>query len=145
MNPVFAIGLMSGTSLDGVDLVYVQFDSEMYQQFSIISAKTYAYSDVWKDQLQQAIHFSSAKLEHLNLEYGGYLANLIRQFKDEFEIKHVDFIASHGHTVLHQPNQGVTLQVGDGDVIAKQTGIKTVCDFRSQDVALGDKERLWFR
>ncbi|MGJ8745669.1 anhydro-N-acetylmuramic acid kinase [Polaribacter sp.] len=137
INNVFAIGVMSGTSLDGIDLVYVQFDKEKVSNFSILYADTVSYSENWSTRLQNAIHFSSDDLKKLNLEYGAFLGDVINDFINKNEIKNIDFIASHGHTVLHQPEKGVTLQVGDGQTIATSTQQKVVCDFRTQDVKLG--------
>ena len=134
---VFAIGFMSGTSLDGMDLVYVKFRKDNYQYFEILHAETVRYSSKWRVTLQRSIHFSSHDLDLLNTEYGIYLGGVINQFIDKHEIQNIDFIASHGHTVLHQPEKGITLQIGDGQAIARITKQKVVCDFRTQDVRLG--------
>ncbi|WP_341221467.1 anhydro-N-acetylmuramic acid kinase [Polaribacter atrinae] len=136
-SDVFIIGLMSGTSLDGIDLVYVRFDKESYQDFSILHSKTVSYSEEWKTTLQDAIHSSSDDLRVLDINYGKLLGEEICAFIDEFQIENIDFIASHGHTVLHQPENGITLQVGDGQTIADATCQKVICDFRTQDVNLG--------
>jgi len=136
-SDVFIIGLMSGTSLDGIDLVYVKFDKENYQNFKIIHSKTVSYSKKWRLNLQNSIHFSSNDLEVLDVEYGNHLGGVINDFVDEFQIQNIDFIASHGHTVLHQPEKGITLQIGDGQTIANMIGQKVICDFRTQDVKLG--------
>jgi len=136
-NKIFSIGLMSGTSLDGIDLVYVQFDKDNYQNFQIIAAKTFAYSKKWRKTLQKAIGFSSEKLKKIDKDYGMLLSEVIQAFIETYDIKKVDFIASHGHTVLHQPEKGITLQIGCGKEIAKKTKLKVVYDFRRQDVELG--------
>lgn len=136
-NEIFAIGLMSGTSLDGVDLVYVKFLKNEYQYFDIIHATTIAYSKEWKQLLQNGFHFSDKKLKDLDVIYGAYLGGLINDFLYNYKIKTIDFIASHGHTILHQPENGITLQIGSGKEIAKKTKHKVVCDFRTQDVTLG--------
>lgn len=136
-NKVFAIGLMSGTSLDGVDLVYVSFEKNETYNFEIISAKTYSYSDVWKTKLKNAYHDSEIDIDKLSLEYGYFLGGLINDFKSEFSIENVDFIASHGHTIFHKPYEGLTIQIGNGQAIANFTNNKVICDFRTQDVALG--------
>ena len=134
---VFIIGLMSGTSLDGIDLVYVKFLKNDYQYFDILHSETVSYSKEWKSTLQNAINFSSDDLALLNTEYGAFLGGVINDFIAENQIQNIDFIASHGHTVLHQPDKGVTLQVGDGQLIANVTKQKVICDFRTQDVKLG--------
>lgn len=137
-HTVRVVGLMSGTSLDGVDLVLVEFNSKNYE-YTIETCKTYPYSSVlWFDKLKESIHLSEAALKVLDKEYGDYLGKLINSFLKETEnINTVDFISSHGHTVFHKPDEGYTLQIGNGQNIADKTKLKVVCDFRSQDVALG--------
>ena len=136
-NFCFAIGLMSGTSLDGIDFVYVKFDKNNYTDFKILESKTISYSSDWKERLQKAISFSDEELGSLDIDYGKLLGEKTNAFIDEFNIDKIDFIASHGHTILHQPDKGITLQVGDGQIIANITKQKVVCDFRTQDVKLG--------
>ncbi|MEE9409143.1 MAG: anhydro-N-acetylmuramic acid kinase [Polaribacter sp.] len=136
-NEVFAIGVMSGTSLDGLDLVYVKFDKKKLSDFDILASETVSYSDEWKNKLQNAISFSDKELKKLDFDYGRLLGGIINNFINTFNIDNINFIASHGHTVLHQPEKGITLQVGDGQIIADITKQKIVCDFRTQDVKLG--------
>lgn len=136
-NIIFSIGLMSGTSLDGIDLVYVKFDKTNYQNFQIIEAETVAYSKDWKSTLQKAINYSDEKLKTLDVNYGYLLADEILKFIKKYKLNKIDFIASHGHTVLHQPEKGITLQIGCGKTIANKTKLKVVYDFRLQDVQLG--------
>ena len=134
---IFAIGLMSGTSLDGIDLVYVKFLKNDASFFEILHAETVAYSIEWRRLLQNAIHFSSAALLDVDKTYGKYLGSVINNFSANYKIEIIDFIASHGHTILHQPQKGITLQIGCGEEITKITKQKIVCDFRTQDVKLG--------
>ena len=134
---IFAIGIMSGTSLDGIDLVYVKFLENNFHYFEIVHAETVAYSKKWKSTLQKAMHFSSEDLALLNTQYGLFVGELACDFIKRNQLQKIDFIASHGHTILHQPDKGVTLQVGDGQVIANVTKQQVVCDFRSQDVLHG--------
>ena len=136
-NYTYVIGLMSGTSLDGLDIVYVKFNTQHYASFSIIHATTVSYSEEWRNGLAAAMHYSKDKLNQLNIDYGNYLATQVANFIDEFSIDHVDFIASHGHTVFHQPEKGITLQIGDGTTIANTISLPVICDFRTQDVTLG--------
>ncbi|MCF6279333.1 MAG: anhydro-N-acetylmuramic acid kinase [Flavobacteriaceae bacterium] len=133
----FAIGLMSGTSLDGVDLVYVSFEKKENYSFKIIHSKTYFYTDDWKQKLQQAFNQSEEKVSKIDIEYGKYLGTLINIFTVDYQIDTIEFIASHGHTIFHNPNEGITLQIGNGKIISKITNHKVVCDFRTQDVKLG--------
>ena len=134
---IFAIGVMSGTSLDGIDLVYVKFLKNEYSFFEIIHAETVSYTAEWKLLLQQAIHFSSDALLDLDVVYGKHLGSVLVDFISNYKITEIDFIASHGHTVLHRPEEGITLQIGSGVEIAKITQQKVVHDFRTQDVKLG--------
>jgi anhydro-N-acetylmuramic acid kinase len=136
-NFIYSIGLMSGTSLDGLDLVYVQFDKNAYKNFKIIAAKTYSYSKEWVERLKNGMYLSEDELKKLHVDFGMLLGDLVNKFSVEEKISHVDFIASHGHTIFHEPAKGITLQVGDGQCIANKTRYKVICDFRSQDVQLG--------
>ncbi len=133
----FAIGLMSGTSLDGVDLAYVSFEKIEKYSFEIIHTKTYSYTDEWKQKLQEAFNQSEEKINQLDVEYGNYLGRLINSFIADYQINKMNFVASHGHTIFHKPDEGITLQIGNGRVISNITNQKVVCDFRTQDVKLG--------
>ena len=101
----YAIGLMSGTSLDGLDLVYVKFAHENRYRFEILSHTTVKYSDHWKGQLQCGIQLEQDALYELDLNYGAYLGTMVCEFIQNNCIERVDFIASHGHTIFHQPER----------------------------------------
>lgn len=131
------IGVMSGTSLDGIDLVYVDFFKNHTWEFKIHTAQTIAYSHSWQKRLSQSMNLPKDALEQLNLEYTGYLAEVILEFIADHGISQVDFVASHGHTVFHQPESGYTLQIGNLPLIAKLLNLKVICDFRVDDVAFG--------
>lgn len=133
----YVIGLMSGTSLDGLDIVYVKFQKSDYANFEILLAETISYSDIWKERLQSAINLDKNGTSVLHNEYGVFLGIKTKEFISKNTIQKVDFIASHGHTVFHQPEKGITLQVGDGEEILKATNCTVVADFRTQDVQLG--------
>jgi anhydro-N-acetylmuramic acid kinase len=137
MKKYKAIGLMSGTSLDGVDIAYCEFrnDADAWK-YKIISAETHPYNDLWKKNLSDALNADAIQLISLHKEYGSFLGKLVRNFISENKC-HVDFISSHGHTVFHQPEKHLTFQVGDGSEIAAACGLPVVFDFRSGDVALG--------
>jgi anhydro-N-acetylmuramic acid kinase len=136
-NFIFSIGLMSGTSLDGLDVVYVKFGKNTYHDFEIIACETYAYSEEWTRKLRNGIRFSKEELSLLNEEYGLLLGRYVNRFIQDNAISRIDFIASHGHTIFHKPHEGITLQIGDGQILANETQSKVVCDFRTQDVLLG--------
>ncbi|GAB5401323.1 MAG: anhydro-N-acetylmuramic acid kinase [Aureisphaera sp.] len=133
------IGVMSGTSLDGIDLAECNFEisGTGVWSFEIGKATTIAYSEIWKDKLKEAIHFSKGRLHSLNKEYTQFLGRLIGDFISENQLQNIDAVCSHGHTVLHRPDRGITLQVGNLKSITEQLDTKVVCDFRVQDVALG--------
>lgn len=133
----YVIGLMSGTSLDGLDLVYVEFDNSDYKNFEILASDTVSYSKQWKYDLQNAISYNQEKIQELNIAYGKLLGDIVNAFIQRFSISKIDFIASHGHTVFHQPENGLTLQIGDGQILANTTNQQVICDFRTQDVQLG--------
>ncbi|GFD83393.1 anhydro-N-acetylmuramic acid kinase [Tenacibaculum sp. KUL118] len=136
-NYIYCIGLMSGTSLDGIDLAYIKMHENLYEDFRIIQAETVSYSNEWKKKLQEAINYDEKDLQILDVDYGEFLGSILNNFIREHRISKLNFIASHGHTVLHQPENGITLQIGNGQVIANVTQQKVVCDFRTQDVTLG--------
>jgi anhydro-N-acetylmuramic acid kinase len=136
-NYIYSIGLMSGTSLDGLDILYVKFHKNNYCDFEIIHSNTIKYSEFWETRLKNSIHLELELLSVLDYDYGLYLGNKTQDFISKNKITSLDFIASHGHTVLHQPDNGITFQVGDGQQIYNITNCTTVSDFRTQDVELG--------
>ena len=133
----YIVGVMSGTSLDGVDLAYIKFENNQKLSFEIIHKTAISYSDNWKTKLTHAFTEPKENIDELNITYGVYLGELIRDFIEINQIDKIDLVASHGHTIFHKPEEGFTLQIGDGASIAKTCNQKVICDFRSQDVALG--------
>jgi len=131
------IGTMSGTSMDGLDLAYVEFTEEGgIWTFDLKNWTTIGYSDEWFVDLRNAQRIVKHELEILHVDYGTYLGNACLKFIEEHNLS-PDFIASHGHTVFHQPEIKFTYQLGDGQALANACGFKTVNDFRSLDVMLG--------
>lgn len=128
---------MSGTSLDGVDLAYIKINDYHHKDFEILQAETIAYSQEWKTTLQQAVSYKNEDLKKLDEAYGTLLGEILNSFIDKHTINKLDFIASHGHTILHQPEKGITLQIGNGQILANATQHTVICDFRTQDVKLG--------
>ena len=114
------IGLMSGTSLDGVDLVYVKFSLNQGYTFEVLRKKSIVYSELWKNKLQEAFGYTGEKLTKIDSDYGSFLGELVMDFITENEIEKLDFIASHGHTIFHRPEQGFTLQIGIFHITCKQ-------------------------
>ncbi|MBE9509762.1 MAG: anhydro-N-acetylmuramic acid kinase [Bacteroidetes bacterium] len=137
MKKTTGLGLMSGTSLDGLDMVLCSFLQEKSRwMYEIISTKTVSYPDLFSRQLAEAHKYSGLMLAKLDREYGRWLGKKATQFIKEHDIL-PSFIASHGHTVFHQPENRITLQIGSGAEILSATGITTITDFRSVDMALG--------
>ncbi|MHB1197214.1 MAG: anhydro-N-acetylmuramic acid kinase [Lutibacter sp.] len=133
----YMIGVMSGTSLDGIDIVYVKINASEKYSFEILKTETVSYNNEWKSKLKEGFHLSGEKLMELDANYGIHLGKTLLNFIKKNRIEKLDFIASHGHTIFHNPEKNYTLQVGNGPQISAITGVKTICDFRVQDVALG--------
>ncbi|MCH2233771.1 MAG: anhydro-N-acetylmuramic acid kinase [Crocinitomicaceae bacterium] len=137
LNTYKVLGLMSGTSEDGVDLCFANFRIENGKWFyEILEADTLSYS---QDELS-IIHWAYAgkgtNIQKFDLDYGKVLHSKISQFIEKHTIA-PDFICSHGHTIFHQPENGITVQIGNGQFLANELGIPVMADFRSFDVSLG--------
>lgn len=128
---------MSGTSLDGIDLVYVRLSYNGSWQFQVVHKQTVSYTDDWTLKLQQAIQLDDLQLDVLNKAYTSYLAGVINSFIQEHTIVHITAVCTHGHTVYHEPAMGRTLQIGNLPVLAQLLQLRVVCDFRKEDVAMG--------
>lgn len=132
------IGVMSGTSLDGIDLAHICFTvSDKKWNYEILECETVPYSQKWVDRLKSAVDFTKEELFQLNTDYTVFLGNVIKSFIENYQIKNIEAVCSHGHTILHQPQNGFTLQIGNLPEIAKIINQTVVCDFRIQDVKLG--------
>lgn len=132
------IGVMSGTSLDGIDLAHIKFaiiDGKW--TFEILECETVPYSQSWISKLKNAVDFSDSELVQLNSDYTILLSSIISDFISTNKLENLDAVCSHGHTILHQPHNGFTLQIGNLPEMAKNINQTVVCDFRVQDVKLG--------
>jgi anhydro-N-acetylmuramic acid kinase len=135
--PINIIGIMSGTSLDGVDLALCQFDEKNGEvSYNILHTKSVSYSDYWLKTLQKLTEASAREYVATDNAYGKYLGELVRFFSDEVGIQ-ADFIGSHGHTIFHEPDKGYTAQIGNPNAIYAQCEIPVIADFRSLDVQYG--------
>ncbi|SIQ78789.1 anhydro-N-acetylmuramic acid kinase [Chryseobacterium sp. RU37D] len=132
-----AIGLMSGTSLDGLDICFAKFEKQNIWNFKILKTETIPYSEEWENRLRNSIHLSPENLLELHSDYGFYLGKTVKNFIEKYQLSNIDLIASHGHTVFHQPHRKFTLQIGDGRAIKLETNLPVIYDFRSQDVIMG--------
>ncbi|KJD31555.1 anhydro-N-acetylmuramic acid kinase [Tamlana nanhaiensis] len=136
-NVFHVVGVMSGTSLDGIDLVYVKFENKHQLQFEILNAETVSYPKKWYDILKGLIEKDIDTLKTVDEDYTTFLAEIINQFIAKHYLKDIDAVCSHGHTALHQPEQNLTYQIGNLPKLATLINQKVVCDFRVQDVAFG--------
>jgi len=141
MSSYRIIGLMSGTSLDGVDIVYARLtkNASANWSFTIEHAHTFEFPETLTDQLHGTSAMTGSQLFHLDHDLGIFFAKCINDFISENAISksEIDAIATHGQTVFHQPAKGFTTQIGNPAVIAVETGIPTIGDFRTKDVLYG--------
>ena len=129
---------MSGTSLDGVDIAYCIIKKREGQWVYVIeAAQTIKYSKTWLKKLEAAKDCTGKELLMLDVEYGKYLGVLVQAFIMKNKIRSVDFVASHGHTIFHQPEKQFTFQVGNGQALHAASMLPVVYDFRSMDVSQG--------
>jgi anhydro-N-acetylmuramic acid kinase len=133
------IGLMSGSSLDGLDIAYVHLHETAGKwNYEIIKADCYEYSPEWASRLANATNLNARDYLLLHTAYGRYTGELVNRFIADNGLQYqVQLVASHGHTSFHLPAQKMTGQLGDGAAIAAVTGINTVTDLRAMDIALG--------
>ena len=131
------IGVMSGTSLDGVDIVYVKFTLNESWRFKIINSKTYKYADSTVDMLSDISKKNLEEIKEIDVVYSNKLAKIINEFIEEFSINKIDFVSSHGHTAIHDPSNLITYQIGNLSTLSTEINQKVICDFRVQDVKLG--------
>ncbi|WP_282044163.1 anhydro-N-acetylmuramic acid kinase [Winogradskyella flava] len=147
------VAVMSGTSLDGIDLIYASYLYDNQLNFKIHLSETVKYPENWKLTLSQLTNNSIEELSGIDNAYSEYLASVVLNFINENKLKDIDFVASHGHTALHQPENDLTLQIGNQQIFADMLKLKVICDFRVQDVASGGQgaplvpigDRLLFR
>lgn len=132
------IGVMSGTSLDGIDLAEMELTySNNRWSFQLQHCETVSYSQEWREKLRNGINLPEQELYQLDVDYTQKLSEEILSFIQRNKIQNLDAVCSHGHTILHQPDEGITYQIGNRPEIAKIIGQTVVCDFRVQDVQLG--------
>ncbi len=134
---ITAIGIMSGTSLDGLDMCLAEFHYDGKWYYRIIRAACVEYDEFWKRKLGTAYQLTAEQLQHLHEEFGQFIGENVNSFLRSNHLEKPELICSHGHTVFHQPEKGITVQIGDGQTIANETGITCINDFRSLDVSLG--------
>jgi anhydro-N-acetylmuramic acid kinase len=141
MKEYMVLGLMSGTSLDGLDLAFMRFTKDNSWHYTLLQCETVPYSPLWKRRLQhqQVQHLSAIELQPLDAEYASLLAEEVNAFlrRNGLDKADIDFVSSHGHTLFHQPPLGYTTQIGNGAILSAQCDLDSWSDFRTADVALG--------
>ncbi|PQB04999.1 anhydro-N-acetylmuramic acid kinase [Aureitalea marina] len=132
------VGVMSGTSLDGVDCAYIQLSlsPDGNWDYNFLKTTTFEYDHQWQDRLRDCSLLEVGEVKQLEDDFTQHLIDILREFIGQLNGR-PDAICSHGHTVWHRPELGYTRQIGDGQVLATALQLPVVCDFRTQDVALG--------
>ena len=139
----YIIGVMSGSSLDGLDMAYCKFNYEIIakqlhiHQWEIKVAETVILPNELKYQLTNATKLDPIKMQILDILVGQYIADSLTSFINKHKLNRIDLIASHGHTVVHNPEEGISLQIGNGKTIADKTSLAVINQFRNKDVSQG--------
>ena len=133
------IGIMSGSSLDGIDIVNVEFYHEIKEwKQVIIESECYPYSKEWEEKLSNLHKATALEYQSVHHELGKYIGECVNYFIDKYKISRKDLlISSHGHTIFHEPTKGFTSQIGCGATISAITNCTTITDLRIGDVAMG--------
>ena len=127
---------MSGTSLDGLDMALCNFKYLNNKwNFELISTHFIEYSNDWKKKLTN-LFYNNKNINKIELQYSEFISKSVNNFIKKYNLE-VDYISSHGHTIYHNPEKGITKQIGRGDIIFKKTNIPVAYNFREQDVKLG--------
>ena len=136
-NSYNVIAVMSGTSLDGIDVIYATYSFDGKWNFKIHFSETVKYPKSWKMTLRQLVDNTKEELYAIDKSYSAYLGLVITNFINKYGITDIDFVSSHGHTALHRPENGLTYQIGNQQTLANALGLRIICDFRIQDVEFG--------
>jgi anhydro-N-acetylmuramic acid kinase len=136
-NPRYSIiGLMSGTSGDGLDVGYFHYEKSDRWSFQINRAKTFPFPQTLGEKLSKAHLLSSLDLAFLDVDFGRWMGEKVKDFCEEVQIV-PEAVCSHGHTVFHQPEKSLSLQIGNGWALHQACGFRVINDFRMLDVQLG--------
>jgi len=138
MSTYRCVGIMSGTSLDGLDVCCAEFTGDATADVwthRLLAGVTYRYTDEWTARLRAAPTLCGEELARLNVDYAHLLGRTVRRFIDESPLDAVNVVASHGHTVFHQPDRQLTFQLGDGETIASYVRSAVVTDGLSSVMA----------
>ncbi len=137
----YIIGLMSGSSLDGLDIALCQFDYELLPQkgkvtWKILKSSTIPYEREWQNRLRQTPSMSALALAETDAALGKLFGEMVASFINDIEVE-IDLVVSHGHTVFHFPKKGFTTQIGHGSFLAEKCSLPVLYDIRMADIALG--------
>ena len=139
MESYRVIGLMSGSSLDGLDIAYCEFRYKSKQwEYTILESDVAPFTDEWMQDIKGLTVANAKNFWQAHVASGTYFGQQVKQFIEQRKLQgKVDFVASHGHTIFHFPDKHFTTQIADGAAIAAHAGVPVVCDFRSTDIANG--------
>ncbi len=140
MSEYFVIGLMSGSSLDGLDVCFARFECQAEENwnFEILSAECFDYTEDFQNKLRLLPGQSAYSLAEMHAEFSKVQAAFVNQFFEKYpESKRANLIVSHGQTIFHQPKKSFTTQIGCGATLSALTGKTVVSDLRTFDIALG--------
>jgi len=134
-----AIGAMSGSSLDGLDIAFAEFQENAGKwNYEIKKADCYSYDPEWLERLRSATSLTALDYQLLHINYGHYIGQQVNKFIDDNDLHYqVALVSSHGHTTFHVPSRKMTAQLGDGASIAAETQLPVVTDLRAMDLAFG--------
>lgn len=136
-NPTYhIIGLMSGTSGDGLDLAYCRFRKQEIWSFELLESSTIPFPQSLEYQLKHSHLLSAFDLAILDVTFGKWMGEQVRDFCEARRIN-PQSVCAHGHTVFHQPEKGLSLQIGNGWALHKASGFQVINDFRMLDISLG--------
>lgn len=135
-NTYYVIGLMSGSSLDGLDIVYAEFSYKGKWEFNILNTKVVSLNS-WTNILPKAVELNKQNLDNLSIIFGVFLGEETKLFIEENNIKDIDIIVSHGHTIFHYPEKGITCQIGDGPTMAEILKLPILNNLRQKDIEAG--------
>jgi len=135
------IGITSGTSLAGLDLVFAALTEVRGKwTYEVKASERVEYTAEWEEKLGKAADLPARDYLLLHSEYGHFIGHAVNQFIADHQLDHqVHFIAAHGDTVFHIPAQKMTAQLGDGAAISAVTGLSVISDLRAMDIAFGGK------
>ena len=136
---MYVVGIMSGSSLDGLDIALCRFEQDELSgklSFDLLNTAAIPFEETMMKRLGEGASLGVRSLKKLEVDLSRYIAESVNQFLDA-GAHTADYISCHGHTILHVPEDGYTVQIGQGAIISELTGLPCICDLRSSDMAVG--------